>query len=200
MIDAKVRAVWDALMKPVGDRLARANVSANALTVAGVASSIVVAVAVVRDQLVVAGLAAIVAAVADALDGAVAKAGGTLSRFGAVLDSTTDRLSDALLFLPVAWLYGVSPSPDKVGQEWVAAVALATMTAAFLVSYVRARAEGIGLDAKVGIAERAERLIVMILALLFDVLPAALVVLMVLTTVTFVQRLLHVHAQSQRAS
>lgn len=199
MIDAKVRAAWDAFMKPVGERLTRASVSPNALTSAGVALSIVVAVAVVRDLLVVAGLAAIVAALADALDGAVAKAGGRVSRFGAVLDSTTDRLSDALLFLPVAWLYGVSPPPDKAGQEWVAAAALAAMTAAFLVSYVRARAEGIGLDAKVGIAERAERLIVVILALLFDVLPGAMVLLAVLTTVTFVQRLLHVRAQSQRA-
>ena len=199
MIDAKVRAAWDAFMKPVGEWLARARISPNALTVVGVASSILVAIAVVQDLLFVAGLAAVVAAVADALDGAVAKAGGTVSRFGAVLDSTTDRLSDALLFLPVAWLYGVSPPPDKTGQEWVAAVALATVTAAFLVSYVRARAEGIGLDAKVGIAERAERLIIVILALLFDVLPVALVILLLLTTITFVQRLLHVRAQSQRA-
>jgi phosphatidylinositol phosphate synthase len=199
VIDAKVRAAWDAFMKPVGEWLARARISPNALTVVGVASSILVAIAVVQDLLFVAGLAAVVAAVADALDGAVAKAGGTVSRFGAVLDSTTDRLSDALLFLPVAWLYGVSPPPDKAGQEWVAAVALATVTAAFLVSYVRARAEGIGLDAKVGIAERAERLIIVILALLFDVLPVALVILLLLTTITFVQRLLHVRAQSQRA-
>ncbi|CAN5690148.1 CDP-alcohol phosphatidyltransferase family protein [soil metagenome] len=200
MIDAKVRAAWDAAMKPVGERLARVSVSPNALTFAGVALSIIVAVAVVRDLLLVAGLAAIVAAAADALDGAVAKAGGRVSRFGAVLDSTTDRLSDALLFLPVAWLYGVSPPSGKSGQEWVAAAALVTVTAAFLVSYVRARAEGIGLDAKVGIAERAERLIIVILALLFDVLPGAMVILAVLTTITFVQRLLHVRAQSQRAS
>ena len=199
MIDAKVRAAWDAGMKPVGERLARASISPNALTAAGVALSIVVAVAVVRDLLLVAGLAAILAAVADALDGAVAKAGGRVSRFGAVLDSTTDRLSDALLFLPVAWLYGVSPPPDKSGQAWVAAAALVTMTAAFLVSYVRARAEGIGLDAKVGIAERAERLIIVIVALLLNLLPWAMVILAVLTVITFVQRLLHVRAQSQRA-
>ncbi len=200
MIDSKVRAGWDALMRPVGRWLARTPVSPNAVTLIGVALTIVVAVAILRDRLVVAGLVAIAAAFSDALDGALAKARQTTSRFGAVLDSTTDRLSDALFFLPVAWLYGVSPPPDRAGAEWVAAVALVTMTAAYLVSYIRARAEALGFECKVGIAERAERLILMIVALILNLLPAAMVILALLSVVTFVQRLVHVRGQAKRGT
>jgi CDP-diacylglycerol--glycerol-3-phosphate 3-phosphatidyltransferase len=79
----------------------------------------------------------------------------------------------------------------------VAALALATLVAAFLVSYVKARAESLGFECNVGIAERAERLIIMILGLLFDIVPLALVVLGVLSAITLVQRLSHVAVQAR---
>jgi CDP-diacylglycerol--glycerol-3-phosphate 3-phosphatidyltransferase len=87
--------------------------------------------------------------------------------------------------------------PDVPGRRstLVAGLALVTLVASFLVSYTRARAEGLGLDAKVGIAERAERLIVMIIGLIFDLVLAALWILSVASVVTLLQRIIHVRRQ-----
>jgi CDP-diacylglycerol--glycerol-3-phosphate 3-phosphatidyltransferase len=117
---------------------------------------------------------------------------------GAFLDSTTDRLSDALLFTSIAWLYGVSPDRAAHDEPWVAAVALVALVASLLVSYVKARAEAVGFEAKVGIAERAERLILVIVALVFnDLLPPIMVLLAALSVITVVQRIAHVYKQDR---
>ena len=195
MLNQKIRGLWDDAMQPVGRALARRGIDPNAITIAGVVVQVLVAYLIVRGSLLAAGLVAIAAALADAIDGAVAKAHGRVSKVGALLDSTTDRLSDALFFVPVAWLYGVSPDAAHAGQRWVAAAALVALVASFLVSYVKARAEGLGLECNVGIVERAERLILMIVGLLLDLVPVALVVLGALSVVTVVQRLLHVRGQ-----
>lgn len=200
MLNALLRSAWDRLMQPVGQGLGRARVTPNEVTLVGLALQVVVATFIVQGRLLTAGLVAIVAAVADALDGAVAKAQRRVSAFGALLDSTTDRLSDALFFLPLAWLYGVSPDIAARDQPWVAVLALVALVASFLVSYVKARAESIGFDCSVGLAERAERIILMIGGLVFDVVPFALAVLAVLSGITFVQRLIHVNAQARRES
>jgi CDP-diacylglycerol---glycerol-3-phosphate 3-phosphatidyltransferase len=199
VLNQKIRGLWDDAMQPVGRRLARSGIGANAITLAGVALQGVVAYEIIRGSLFVGGLVAIVAGIADTLDGAVAKAGGA-SRFGALLDSTADRLSDALFFAPVAWLYAVSGAAAYSGQRWVAALALATLVASYLVSYVKARAEGLGYECNVGIVERAERLILIILGLLLNLVPAVLVILGLLSVVTVVQRLAHVRAQARRRS
>jgi CDP-diacylglycerol--glycerol-3-phosphate 3-phosphatidyltransferase len=195
VLDAKIRGYYDQVMKPVGGALARGGLHPNAITAAGVGLQTVVAVLILRDALVAAGLVAITAGVADSLDGAVAKASGGGSKFGALLDSTTDRTSDALFFLPLAWLYGVAPDPARDGQSWVAALALVTLVATFLVSYVKARAEGLGYECNVGIAERAERLILIVAGLLLGLVPPMLAILAALSIVTVVQRMLFVRQQ-----
>jgi CDP-diacylglycerol---glycerol-3-phosphate 3-phosphatidyltransferase len=195
VLDSRIRGMWDELMKPIGGLLQRTGISPNAITLTGLGVQAGAASLIIADRLLIAGLVATLAAVADTLDGAVAKARGDVRQFGALLDSTADRLSDALFFVPVAWLYGFSPPPGRGGQQWVAALALATLVASFLVSYVKARAEGLGLECNTGIAERAERLILMIVALLLNIVPAMLVVLAVLSIVTFIQRLMYVRAQ-----
>jgi CDP-diacylglycerol--glycerol-3-phosphate 3-phosphatidyltransferase len=200
VLDSKIRDLWDTAMQPVGRGLGRTGISPNAITLVGVALQAVAAWLIVSDRLVLAGLVATVAALSDTLDGAVAKARGAPKTFGALLDSTADRLSDALFFIPVAWLYGVSPGPGRTGQDWVAALALATLVSSYLVSYVKARAEGLGHECKVGIAERAERLIIMILGLLLNLIPLMLGILAVLSVITFFQRIVHVMAQMRRAS
>ena len=182
-------------MRPVGRGLAAAHISADAVTLFGVSVQIVASVLIIDGRLLAAGLVSIVAALADAFDGAVAKARGTSSKFGALLDSTTDRLSDALFCVPIAWLYGVSPDVVGRADNGVAALALAALVSSFLVSYVKARAEGLGLECNVGIAERAERIIIIIAGLVFDQLLVALGVLTLLATITFLQRILHVRRQ-----
>jgi CDP-diacylglycerol---glycerol-3-phosphate 3-phosphatidyltransferase len=196
MLDSKIRAHWDRLMKPVGRGLGRVGLTPNAITLTGVVFQAAVAAFILNGRLLVAGLVAVVAALADGLDGAVAKAMGARSDFGAVLDSTTDRLAEALYYLPIAWLYGVSPDIAARDEPWVAALALTAMVLSFLVSYIRARAESLGYDAKVGIAERAERAIILILGLILDLVPLSLVLLASASAVTFLQRLVHVRRQT----
>ena len=172
----------------------------NWITMAGVALHVVMAWLILDGRLLAAGLLAIVAAFFDSFDGAVAKARGTTSKFGALLDSATDRISDALYFLPVAWLYAVSPDTADHAEDWVAAAAMIAMVSGFMVSYVKARAESLGFSCDVGIAERAERLIVIIAALIFDQVPIGVAILAVVSTITFIQRILHVRGQAERAS
>lgn len=199
MINSKLRSTWDALMRPVGRGLARTPLTPDAVTYLGVAVQVGVAVLIVQGRLLVAGLVAIVAAVADALDGALAKAQGRSSKWGAFLDSSTDRIADALYFLPLAWLYGVAPDTAGRFSETTALLALVALMGSFLVSYTKARAESLGFDCNVGIAERAERLIVIILALVFDVVPVALGLLCAATAITFLQRMWHVRKQAVAA-
>lgn len=185
-------------MRPVGRALARTPLTPNSVTLIGVAIQVLVATLIVDGRLVLAGGIAIVAALLDVFDGALAKARGRVTKFGAFLDSTTDRLSDALFFAPIAWLYGVSPDSAARDEPWVAAVALVALVASFLVSYVKARAEALGFDAKVGIAERAERVMLVIVALVFnDLLPPIMVLLAALSVITVIQRIVHVRSQDR---
>ncbi len=197
MLNAKIRGIWDKGMRPVGGFIGRSGVTPNQITLLGVVVQAFVAYLIVQDRLPEAGFVLIAAALLDTVDGAVAKARGLTSKFGAFLDSTMDRLSDALVFLPIAWLYLAEPTTERADQQWVAAVALVALVLSFLVSYARARAEGLGFECNVGLIERAERLIIMIVALVFnDLLPAALVVLALASLVTLVQRMVHVHKQA----
>ena len=198
MLDSKIRGLWDSAMRPVGRALARTHLSPNAITLLGVAIQVGVAYLIVEGRLVAAGLIAIAAALFDTFDGALAKASGRTSKFGAFLDSSTDRLADALYFAPIAWLYGVDPDTPAHDEPWVAGVALVALVASFMVSYVKARAESLGFDCRVGIVERAERLILVIIALVFsDLLPAIMVVLAIASVITVVQRMAHVYKQAR---
>lgn len=197
MLNSRIRGAWDQFVRPVGRVISRSGLSPNAITVIGLLIQVVVAYLIVDGALLAAGLVAIAAGVADVLDGAVAKAKGLQTAFGAFFDSTTDRLSDALLFLPIAWLYGVDPDVASHDEPWVAAVALTALVCSFLVSYVKARAESLGFDCNVGFMERFERLFVMIAGMILGFVPAAVVVLAVLTFGTFLQRFLHVYAQAR---
>jgi CDP-diacylglycerol--glycerol-3-phosphate 3-phosphatidyltransferase len=187
-------------MRPIGSAIGRSGISPDAVTTVGVVLQVVAAVFILQGRLFVAASVTALAAIADVLDGAIAKAQNRDSRWGALFDSTTDRLADALLFLPLAWLYGMSPDVPDREARWVAAIALVTLVASFLVSYVKARAESLGFDCNVGIVERAERLIIVIVGLAFDIVPVMLIVLGGLSVVTFVQRLFHVRRQEKRGS
>ncbi len=200
VLNQKIRQRWDRFMAPVGRGLARTGISPDAVTLIGVLIQAGAAAAIVDGRLFLAGVIAAAGSLSDVLDGAVAKARGRTGRFGALLDSTTDRIADALLFLPLAWLYGVSPDVAERDSPVVAAVALVGLVASFMVSYVKARAEALGYRCDVGIAERAERLIALILGLLLDIVPFVLIVLTALSIVTFVQRLVYVRRQDAGAA
>ena len=199
MLNTKLRGVWDKVMTPVGSALGRSGLTPNMVTYLGVAVQAVVTYFILIDRLLIAGLVAIVAGLLDTVDGAVARARGLATKFGAFMDSTTDRLADALVFGPIAWLYLASPTAAANDQQWVGALALTVLVLSFLVSYVKARAEGLGFECNVGLIERAERLIIVIIGLVFSsVLPLALGLLALASLVTLLQRILHVRRQANR--
>jgi CDP-diacylglycerol---glycerol-3-phosphate 3-phosphatidyltransferase len=195
------RAGLGRVVDPVARALLRVGISPDVVTVAGAIGVIVAAVGfAARGELLVATLIATVSALTDLLDGAMARARGTVSRYGALLDSTMDRVADGVIFAALAyWLL-------TTGQRPAAVAALLCLITSQLVSYVRARAEGLGLDAKVGLMERPERLLLIGVGGLlagFDVphgMHVVLWILGVLSAVTVVQRMVHVYRQTSGAS
>jgi CDP-diacylglycerol---glycerol-3-phosphate 3-phosphatidyltransferase len=188
------------VVDPVARALLRAGISPDAVTVAGAVGVIVAAVGfAVRGQFLIATVIATFAALTDLLDGAMARARGRSSTFGAFLDSTMDRVADGVIFAALAYWHATT------GRHWTAVAALLCLVTSQLVSYVRARAEGLGLTANVGLVERPERLIsVGVAGLLqgFDVpygMATVLWVLGVLSAFTVVQRIVHVYRQTNRA-
>ena len=197
MLNAKLRRGWDRLMQPVGRWLARTPLSADAVTLLGVALQGYIAYLILGGHLLLAGLMGIVAGLMDTFDGALAKAKGTPSKWGAFFDSSTDRLSDALVLAPIVWLYGVEPDIAAHASKTTAVLALVALVTSFLVSYTKARAESLGFKCDVGIAERAERLIIINAALILNFVPVGVGILAVLGTVTFLQRMFYVYGQRQ---
>lgn len=201
MLDSKIRGLWDRAMRPVGRALAVTRISPNAITVLGLFIHVAVAALILDGRFMAAGLVLIGAALFDTFDGAVAKARGMVSDFGAFLDSTIDRVADAIILVAIAWRFGAMPGAERADLRWVAGAALVALVAGFLVSYVRARAESLGFECKVGIAERAERVILLIIGLVITVtLPIAILILAVLASVTVLQRIWYVRGQAARGA
>jgi phosphatidylinositol phosphate synthase len=183
------------LLRPVGEALARTPVTPNAITITGAAGMVVGALWLFPTGHLFAGTVVCTAFVlADMLDGALARVKGTSGAWGAFLDSTLDRVGDAAVFAGLTiWL-------ARTGQRPLALVALFCLVTGGLVSYAKARAEGLGLRCDVGIAERTERLLIALVAAGLSglgvpfVLAIGLWALAVLSTITFGQRVLAVRA------
>jgi CDP-diacylglycerol--glycerol-3-phosphate 3-phosphatidyltransferase len=196
MLNVLARARISVVLDPIGRALAKAGVSADAVTVLGTVGVLVGTVGfVARGHLLIGMIIVGVSVLTDMLDGAVARARGGGSPWGALLDSTMDRIADGAVFGSVAfWL-------ATTGHHASAAAALLCLVGAFTVSYVKARAEGLGYRCDVGIAERTERLLVAGAgaALLMLGVPyafdVALWILVVLCVVTIGQRLYAVRRQ-----
>lgn len=171
----------------IGEALARLGLTPNMITVIGVLLSLLVAYVVATGHLVVGGVLFLVASGFDMLDGAVARAAGSVTKFGGFLDSTLDRYSEAIVFFGV--LYFLLDTPDaKLG----ALLVFAATTGSLLISYARARAEAAGFHASVGLLARPERVVVLAVGLLIGQLLPALWILAVGTHLTVLMRILHV--------
>lgn len=191
MFDGKFRAPVDKAVKPLGDGLRRTGLTPDHLTFVGLLVSVGSAVAIGAGYLRLGLLLVVLAALPDLLDGALAKASNTSSQRGAFFDSTIDRFSDALLFGGVAWHFASTESPH------MAMLPFALLGVSASISYMRAKAESLGLDAKGGLMERAERIIALCLGLLFPPLLIPILWLMLaLTGVTAVQRFVKVWKQA----
>ena len=191
MFDGRWRTSIERGLQPVGANIRRTGITADHLTAFGLVTAVAAAIAIGAGALRGGLLLVILAAVPDLLDGAVAKASGTASRRGAFFDSVADRVTDALLFGGVAWYLAT------VDGGRAAILPLAVLALSGLISYERAKAESLGFDARGGVMERAERIILLCFGLLFDSLLVPILWLMlVLTAFTAVQRFVKVWRQA----
>lgn len=181
--------------EPVVRLLARTPITPNVLTWSGFLVSVGAAVLIATGHLFAAGFVVLVAGLFDILDGALARRTNRTTRFGAVLDSTLDRAAEAALLIGILVMYAGEQSTSGVlvaGVAWLGSL---------LVSYIRARAEALGLECQVGVFTRPERVVVLALGLLlsyFDsALLIALAVIAVLSLVTAGQRVLYVWRQTK---
>lgn len=193
MFDGRWRAPVERGLKPVGKGLQRTGVKADHLTATGLVLAGGCAVAIGSGHLAW-GLGLLVAsALPDVLDGAVAKASGTASPRGAFFDSVADRISDALVLGGIGWHLGATR-----GGQWPM-LAMAVLALSLLISYERAKAEGLGYAARGGLMERAERIIAVAIGLAFPtLLVPVLFVMLALTGFTAVQRFVMVWRQASQ--
>jgi CDP-diacylglycerol--glycerol-3-phosphate 3-phosphatidyltransferase len=206
------------LLEPVAGALAGAGVRADVLTALGLAFSLGAAVAFFEGGFRWGALLVALAGLCDLLDGQVARRSGPGSRFGAFFDSTLDRFGEGVILSGIAGfyisgLYQLVLDPSLLlaqvsrGLEprtWaaVALTAVLALVMSFMVSYTRARAEGLGVECRVGWFERPERLVLLTIAGLFGVgpvMPAALLLLVILSFSTAAQRVAHVWKSTRAA-
>jgi CDP-diacylglycerol--glycerol-3-phosphate 3-phosphatidyltransferase len=187
MFDGRWRTAVDRTTGPVGETLHRHGITADVLTATGLVSASATAVLVATGHLHIAIILLIVTGLHDLLDGPVAKAAGTASVRGAFFDSVTDRVADAVLMIGCAWYL-----LDR-GEGHVALLPMAILAVTALISYERAKAESLGLSAKGGLMERAERMVLLGIAFLSaTVFVPVLWVMFVLVTFTAVARFVKV--------
>lgn len=182
-------------MLPIGRALGAVGLTPNALTAMGLVLNVAAAAVIASGSYAVGALAFITASAFDSLDGAVARATGQVSRFGAFFDSVADRYAEA------AVLFGLMGSLILRGDLRLAAATAVALLGSLMVSYARARAEGLGVDCEIGLLQRTERVFLLTVGLLFSdlLLAPAIWILAVVTNLTVIQRTIHVHRQlSQR--
>ena len=203
----RFRQFWTNVWAPLGNLLLRWGVSPNTVTFVGTLGVVAGAVIFFPQGLLLVGVLVITAFVfSDMIDGYMARTSGQVTKFGAFWDSTLDRIGDAAIFGSLA-MYYVGPGDN----EWFAALAIYCLSMGSVTSYARARAESLGMQAKVGIAERADRLVAILvvtgaadlvnrLGVGEDALwaiPVTLGVLAVASTVTVIQRVVVVRDQAR---
>jgi CDP-diacylglycerol---glycerol-3-phosphate 3-phosphatidyltransferase len=200
IFQVSARAGMAHVIEPIARWLLRRRVTPNAVTVVGSVGAIVSAIGFgTQGYLFVGALIVTVFALTDLLDGTMARLSGGTTRFGALLDSTMDRMVDAAIIGTVVYIFA------ERGDLWGVVAAMLCLVAGALVSYVKARAEGLGLRANVGVAERAERLIIVgVGALLFDLgltwgLVTAMWLLAAVSVFTVGQRMVYVYGQAKAA-
>jgi CDP-diacylglycerol--glycerol-3-phosphate 3-phosphatidyltransferase len=185
-------------VNPLVQRLIRTGVRPNTITTIGTGLVLVSAIVYATGHIRLGGLLLLLSGVADTLDGQVARGGAMVTRFGAFYDSTLDRVGDGATFIGIGAF--LLTAPDVAYRVPAAILCMVAILGSVLVSYARARAEGLGLDCKVGIAQRAERILGLgVASVLFGAGPRALLLegivalLAVASLITVVQRFVYVH-------
>jgi CDP-diacylglycerol--glycerol-3-phosphate 3-phosphatidyltransferase len=183
------------------DRLVESRLTPNAISLTGFALCVVAAVLVWQDEYFLGGLAFVIGSVCDTLDGRYSRMSGKGTPFGAFLDSTLDRIEEGVVLTAVAYQFS-----DRGDNLAVSAVVVAVL-ASLMVSYTRARAEALGVECKVGIADRAVRVVILSAGLILakgagvvdvELLEPAVYLLAGLSVITVAQRIWHVRGELTR--
>jgi len=191
MFDGSFRKPVDKAVKPIGNALRKTGLTPDHLTVLGLLVGVGAAFAIGSGRLRLGLLLVILAALPDLFDGALAKATDASSQRGAFFDSTVDRVTDAFLLGGIAWYFASTESAH------MAILPFAVMAVSSIISYERAKAESLGIEAKGGLMERAERIIAICVGLLFPVLLIPILwIMLVLTSITAIQRFMKVWKQA----
>ncbi len=192
MLDAWARRVTAGMVGSVANGLGRVGLTANTLTVVGCVVQVAVGVLLAYGHQQLGGILLAFGAAFDAIDGTLARQMGGVTRFGSFLDSVLDRVSEAAIFMGLGWWYMTH------GEYTVAAMAFLAVVGSILVSYARAKAEAIGVECKVGFFTRLERIILMVVVLVFGWTPIGLYIMAIGTLSTAVHRIVHVYVQTRR--
>jgi CDP-diacylglycerol--glycerol-3-phosphate 3-phosphatidyltransferase len=185
-LEQRARDISRPALEAVARRLAHWNISPNFLTYFGLLLTAGVATLAGLGELRWAGLAYIFAAIFDALDGTLARVSGKGSRFGAFLDSTIDRFEESAVFLGLIIHYAL------VGAFWEIPVTALASISSLMVSYTRARAEGVGVACKEGLMTRPVRVVILIAGMLLDQMLITLGILAVAALATAIHRMIYV--------
>ncbi len=177
---------------PIARFLEKLGLHPNTVTILGFLLNIGAGMILATGRLKLGGIVLLLASSVDSLDGALARVSGAKSRFGAFLDSTLDRLSEGALFFGLLiWLLPHNATPEIY-------LIFLTLLGSVMVSYVRARAEGVGYACKVGILTRLERVVILGAGLIIGWLRPTLIVMAVLTWITVYQRIWYVYRESRK--
>lgn len=190
MISDWIRGRTRGVVETLALGLHRLGFTPNGLTLVGTAFMFGIGFVLAQGYFMVGALLLAAAAAFDALDGGLARLTNRVTKFGAFLDSTTDRWAEAAIYGGLLWWY------MGQGARLEGMLVYAAIIGSLLVSYARARAEGLGIECKVGLFTRFERIAVLMLGLLSGQMLIALVLLAVLSNFTAVQRIWHVYGQA----
>jgi CDP-diacylglycerol--glycerol-3-phosphate 3-phosphatidyltransferase len=184
------------LTNPLVPIISRLKLTPDMMTSTGIILNLVAAVVIGFGCLLAGGIIFLLAGLFDLLDGALARYMEKTTRFGALLDSTADRITEGAIFLSLIFVTGVSVWPFNV--TWELVLIFLALIGSYLTSYIRARAEGLNIDCTVGLFTRVERVIILALGLLLSQVFIALAIVVVLSFVTVGQRLVHVWRQARK--
>ncbi|MFH1598025.1 MAG: CDP-alcohol phosphatidyltransferase family protein [Patescibacteria group bacterium] len=188
------------LWQPIANGLAKSKVHPNLVTVLGFVMFLIAAYFIYLGNFLIGGIITFLAVNFDVIDGMVARKQNRVSSFGAFFDSFLDRYSEFVIFLAIYLHYLDSLKDWQVIFIWLALIG------SFLVSYVRARAEGIGIECNIGFFQRAPRFILLIIGLFLahfwglDAIVILMIIMAIFTHFTFIQRIIHLYRETKRAT
>ncbi len=214
LLSEKNKLWFSNLVAPMGGTLDRLGVHANTLSLCGLLLSAGAGWVYGLGSFFWGSWLVVFAGICDILDGQVARRNGTNSLFGAFLDSTLDRISELFIFLGLAWYFAqggdwVPPAAAALGlnlKAWAVVLILWALASSYLVSYTRARAEGLNVQCKVGALQRPERIVLLILGSWLACIPnvgpfmmlACIFIIAALSSFTVIQRMIHVKRELSR--